>query len=152
MGCYDTIFGNCPKCGKEICAQSKSGECILNEYFLNKVSINVSNDVYRHAPFICECGMKLVFERNIGQHGNYAELKLVEYIEIKDKEKWDEEFEDKIYVHFDYDSIQLEGRCFTELLKKIFDLDFSISETAEKVTIQYRDGEIRIRKNNESTN
>ena len=59
MGCYDTIFVPCPKCGEEYEAQSKSGDCLLRHYtFGENVPEDVLSNVNRHAPFACDCGAK----------------------------------------------------------------------------------------------
>ena len=79
MGNYDSIYGKCPSCGYEIIEQSKSGECILNEYPMNKVPTDVVNDANRHSPFLCNCGKKLRFEI-CHLNGEYAELILIEDI------------------------------------------------------------------------
>jgi hypothetical protein len=62
MGVYDTIVFNCPSCGYEMSAQSKSGECTLQEYNHKEVPIGVAYDVNRHAPFKCKCGKNWYFE------------------------------------------------------------------------------------------
>jgi len=54
MGCFDTIFVPCPKCGEKYPAQSKGGDCCLRGFELNEAPQDVLDDVNRHAPFICE--------------------------------------------------------------------------------------------------
>ena len=99
MGCYDTIYGKCPSCGREINTQSKSGDCD-DWYPMNKVPINVSNDANRHAPFKCKCGEEWMFERDIGQHGNCAYMRLVKYEDLKNKNKSEiEELKQDIKLH-----------------------------------------------------
>ena len=66
MGCYETIFFECPNCGRELSGQSKSGPCILDSYHYKKVPIDVALDANRHAPFECYkelggCGKKWEF-------------------------------------------------------------------------------------------
>lgn len=56
MGCFDTVWVPCPKCGKKYPAQSKSGECNLEDYQLAECPTDVLANVNRHAPFECECG------------------------------------------------------------------------------------------------
>ena len=61
MGAYDTILVPCPTCGEKEEAQSKSGDCLLRTFELDKCPIDVLPDVNRHAPFTCnKC--KTVFE------------------------------------------------------------------------------------------
>lgn len=54
MGMFDTVFVPCPKCGVKYPAQSKSGDCGLYTYELEKAPNDVLADVNRHAPFKCE--------------------------------------------------------------------------------------------------
>ena len=54
MGCYDTVRVPCPKCGEVYYAQSKSGECELDEYTMKDTPEDVRYNVNRHAPFRCE--------------------------------------------------------------------------------------------------
>lgn len=63
MGMYDTIIFNCPDCGEEINAQSKSGYCNLKTYPFNCVPSDVAVDANRHAPFICVCGNRFKFAK-----------------------------------------------------------------------------------------
>lgn len=57
MGVYDTIYFPCPNCGEEICAQSKSGPCVLDVFSADKVPLDVAQNANRHAPFkCCKCG------------------------------------------------------------------------------------------------
>ena len=59
---FDTITFYCPSCGKELEAQSKSGECLMYNYNMASVPIDVAQDCNRHAPFKCECGKRMEFE------------------------------------------------------------------------------------------
>lgn len=56
MGVYDTIRFRCLACGKDLFAQSKSGDCVLADYDAWDVPMSVAFDANRHAPFECECG------------------------------------------------------------------------------------------------
>lgn len=63
MGCYDTIYFNCPDCGEGMEAQSKSGDCCLETYHHKEVPIAVAEDANRHAPFTCyNCGEHWKFD------------------------------------------------------------------------------------------
>lgn len=57
MGMYDTIALPCPKCGEIYYAQSKSGDCLLYNYTFENCPENVMQNVNRHAPFLCDCGI-----------------------------------------------------------------------------------------------
>ena len=65
MGCFDTVIVPCPKCGKEEQFQSKSGGCFLQEVDLSSCPNDILQDVNRHSPYLCECG--IYFEVDIIQ-------------------------------------------------------------------------------------
>jgi hypothetical protein len=76
MGCYDSIFLPCPKCGELYEAQSKSGDCLLRVYDFKYTPKDVMENVNRHAPFTCfNCGTIFKVEFN-------PEIKIVETDEI----------------------------------------------------------------------
>lgn len=57
MGMFDTVNVPCPICGTTSGFQSKSGECSLAEYPLDKAPADVLMDVNRHSPTTCtKCG------------------------------------------------------------------------------------------------
>jgi len=56
MGMYDSVWVKCPKCSKEYEFQSKSGDCVLDNFNLEECPENVLKDVNRHSPCECECG------------------------------------------------------------------------------------------------
>lgn len=70
MGCYDSIIFKCPNCGKELEAQSKSGDCLFQVYPADAVPLNVAMDANRHAPFTCDCGANWVFSSVPHQYSN----------------------------------------------------------------------------------
>jgi hypothetical protein len=57
MGMYDTVLVNCPSCGEEAGFQSKSGECILDAFYLKDCPDDVLSNVNRHSPYDCDCGV-----------------------------------------------------------------------------------------------
>ena len=57
MGCYDSVIVCCPSCGEQHELQSKSGDCFLEVYTLENCPYDVLQDINRHAPFNCECGI-----------------------------------------------------------------------------------------------
>lgn len=63
MGVYDSVWVNCPKCGTENEFQTKSGDCLLENYNLENCPDDVLADVNRHSPCKCECGT--LYEVNI---------------------------------------------------------------------------------------
>lgn len=81
MGVYDTIYFKCPKCGEEINAQSKSGECLLKNYPNTDVPISVAYDANRHAPFKCDCGAVWLFDTSQFRLPKKVNLNIVEYKE-----------------------------------------------------------------------
>lgn len=54
MGMYDTIMVPCPKCGEEHEAQTKSGECLMHVWTLDRAPADAMEGVNRHAPFYCK--------------------------------------------------------------------------------------------------
>lgn len=62
MGMFDSLRVPCPKCGKELEYQSKSGECSLNNYteknLTPEVAIGIDGDIV-NCEF-CETNVKLV--------------------------------------------------------------------------------------------
>lgn len=62
MGCFDSVMVPCPSCGVEREFQSKSGECILKTYKLKDAPADVLEDVNRHAPLQCDCGVYFMVE------------------------------------------------------------------------------------------
>lgn len=60
MGLYDTVHFRCPYCGAEMSAQSKGGDCSLENYSIEDAPEDVMRDVNRHAPHRCpECGKRV---------------------------------------------------------------------------------------------
>jgi len=54
MGMFDSVWFNCPNCGERMEAQSKGGECYLNNYTPEAVPMDVALDAHIHEP--CSCG------------------------------------------------------------------------------------------------
>ena len=57
MGCFDSVWVKCPNCGIENDVQSKSGECLQENYDLDNCPDDVLANVNRHSPCHCECGV-----------------------------------------------------------------------------------------------
>lgn len=55
MGMYDSVWVNCPKCETENEFQTKSGECLLENYTLENCPDDALANVNRHSPFHCDC-------------------------------------------------------------------------------------------------
>lgn len=53
MGCYDSLWVDCPNCGNQLEFQSKSGDCRLADYTLTNIPSNVLMDINRHSPIVC---------------------------------------------------------------------------------------------------
>jgi len=82
MGCFDTIIFDCPSCGYTLYAQSKSGDCLLFDYYNTSVPLDVAINANRHAPFICECGKKWMLEiSNYNLSSNLVSLNINKYKE-----------------------------------------------------------------------
>ena len=58
MGMYDTVIVSCPKCGIKHEFQSKSGDCFLDVFTLENCPDDVLQNVNRHSPCDCDCGVK----------------------------------------------------------------------------------------------
>ncbi len=59
MGVYNTIIIKCPKCGKDIDCQTKSGSCACLTYNLDDAPDADILNINRYAPFECyECGQQ----------------------------------------------------------------------------------------------
>jgi hypothetical protein len=56
MGMYDIIMVPCPNCGKREEFQTKSGDCMLNIWSIEKAPEDALEDVNRHSPYECDCG------------------------------------------------------------------------------------------------
>ena len=60
MGGFDFIIFKCPKCGADIEAQSKGGECCLITYHADSVPADVASDANRHPIYCDQCGSQFV--------------------------------------------------------------------------------------------
>lgn len=67
MGCFDSVYANCPNCGAEHEFQSKSGECLLYSYSLEDCPEDILSDVNRHSPVTCDCGVDLEIDKGSRQ-------------------------------------------------------------------------------------
>lgn len=56
MGMFDSVWFECPNCKSRIEAQSKGGDCYLNNYTPDKVPYDVARDAHIYDP--CKCGIK----------------------------------------------------------------------------------------------
>ncbi len=56
MGMYDSVWVKCPKCETENEFQTKSGECLLDNYTLENCPDDALANVNRHSPCNCDCG------------------------------------------------------------------------------------------------
>lgn len=53
---FDSLYIDCPNCGKELFYQSKSGECMLSEYTYNNLSLIVAIGMDGDITMCEECG------------------------------------------------------------------------------------------------
>ena len=80
MGMFDSIKFNCPNCGEELEAQSKSGACILGVYPPTEVPLDVAYDANRHAPIECDkCHKKWYFDTTVIPRAEPVNLPIREY-------------------------------------------------------------------------
>lgn len=58
MGCFNTVYFNCPRCGSTHEMQTKSGDCSLSDYRLSKTPaadlLGLIDESVK-----CSCGLKL---------------------------------------------------------------------------------------------
>lgn len=57
MSLYDTVIVNCPNCNEECEFQTKSGDCLLEVFTLENCPEGVLQNINRHSPYICDCGI-----------------------------------------------------------------------------------------------
>ena len=60
MGMFDTVWTECPSCGRQIDWQSKAGECTLTEYTLKDIPAEIALDLNNDTRN-CKCGAVVVF-------------------------------------------------------------------------------------------
>ena len=60
MGCFDSVYADCPKCGEQIELQSKAGHCHLDSFPAYNVPVIIASDVNGDSVF-CECGAEVIF-------------------------------------------------------------------------------------------
>jgi uncharacterized Zn finger protein len=56
MGLFDSVYANCPTCGREIEIQSKSGPCELSRYDCDQVPTDVASAIDRRTIECDACG------------------------------------------------------------------------------------------------
>lgn len=55
MGMFDSVWAECPKCHRQVEFQSKAGNCLLEDYTLDKVPLIIADDLVGKSRH-CECG------------------------------------------------------------------------------------------------
>jgi hypothetical protein len=55
MGCYNTIFFNCPDCGNKLEVQSKSGDCSLSDYEFEDAPLRDLTDIENEIVTCYKC-------------------------------------------------------------------------------------------------
>lgn len=61
MGMFDSVYVECPKCGKEVEFQSKAGDCELKRFHPDSVPPEVAVDLSGDSQQ-CECGTTITLE------------------------------------------------------------------------------------------
>lgn len=56
MGLFDSVYADCPTCGKKIEFQSKEGECYLYNYTVDDAPVEVLWDVLNEPHYCRFCG------------------------------------------------------------------------------------------------
>ena len=57
MGCFDTVYMQCPKCDKRNEVQTKAGECNLKIYSYQQVPLAIAEDIV-DTKITCKCGIE----------------------------------------------------------------------------------------------
>lgn len=68
MGMFDSIRGKCPNCNKNVEIQTKLGECLLREYNLDKLPVDIATAIAWKKNYIetCEhCNSKFMLQLDI---------------------------------------------------------------------------------------
>jgi hypothetical protein len=55
MGMFDSVRTSCPKCNSPLEYQSKAGECLLNDYHLDNVPLNIAVSIDGDIEYCVEC-------------------------------------------------------------------------------------------------
>jgi len=56
MGCFDSVWVNCPECLTLVEFQSKAGDCALADYDLLSAPMEVLGDILNDCSSCQECG------------------------------------------------------------------------------------------------
>lgn len=68
MGTFDSVWVNCPKCGKVIEFQSKAGACVMEGYTLDSAPPALLGDL-KDAQMVCKnCGWTVVIRVSINAY------------------------------------------------------------------------------------
>ncbi|MCM1322892.1 MAG: hypothetical protein NC218_01765 [Acetobacter sp.] len=59
MGCFDSVFIRCPKCGNKIEYQSKACQCDMGQYKENAVPLAIAADIEYTVRQCSNCGAKV---------------------------------------------------------------------------------------------
>ncbi len=84
MGMFDSVYANCPKCGKSLEFQSKEGPCELKKYHQNSVPPVVALDLsgkYGDTTICCDTEWKLV--------GQLPKRVTMVCASVEEDEEWD---------------------------------------------------------------
>ena len=80
MGCFDTVWFNCPACGQEMSEQSKAGDCLLRDYSLFDAPPSILGSLADEQVH-CKCGKVWVIKvQTLAQ--------LIPYRPPRDEEPW----------------------------------------------------------------
>jgi len=78
MGCFDSVYFKCPKCGEEIEEQSKADECCQINYEPNEVPFKIAASLTGQHIKCYECKTKFVIKCEGLKEPPTFELELVE--------------------------------------------------------------------------
>jgi hypothetical protein len=56
MGCFDSVYVQCPVCSEQVEFQSKAGECLLDTFFEDDVPVQIALDIEGERDRCPKCG------------------------------------------------------------------------------------------------
>ena len=61
MGMFDSVYVECPVCGKHVEFQSKAGACLCKSYKQDQVPTIIALDLDGDTEFCRNCGEEIIF-------------------------------------------------------------------------------------------
>lgn len=64
MGMFDSVYFECPHCGRETEEQSKAGDCLLEEYREDSIPPNIAVSLNERESWCDHCGKQFKIVTN----------------------------------------------------------------------------------------